>query len=99
MPLLPLFIFTSVGMNVYIMLSLTSLTWLRFFVWLLIGKIQNNIFVRLLKFYSIFQIKGLVIYFSYGIRHSLENKNRNTQKSCFKWCCNKSKSDLELAKF
>jgi hypothetical protein len=50
MPLLPLFIFMSVGINVYIMLSLTSLTWLRFFIWLIIGEMNIIVINKVNKF-------------------------------------------------
>ena len=38
----------------YMMMTLTATTWLRFMIWFAIG---------------------IVVYFGYGMRHSLENKN------------------------
>ncbi|XP_058136997.1 cationic amino acid transporter 4-like [Dasypus novemcinctus] len=51
-PLVPLTPALSILLNICLMLNLSYVTWLCFFVWLLIG---------------------LVVYFSYGIRHSKEN--------------------------
>ena len=46
MPLLPLLIFIVVGVNVYIMLSLSAMTWIRFIVWLVVGKTVNLILIK-----------------------------------------------------
>ena len=52
-PFVPLFPMISIFINIYLMMSLTFYTWIRFIVWFAIG---------------------FIIYFSYSIRNSHENK-------------------------
>ncbi|KAI3384491.1 hypothetical protein SNEBB_008931 [Seison nebaliae] len=55
MPLVPFLPSLSMFINFYLMCQLSTITWIRFGVWLLLG---------------------LIIYFTYGIRHSKESSHR-----------------------
>lgn len=37
-PIIPLITFLNIAINIYLMLALSSATWIRFAVWLAIGK-------------------------------------------------------------
>lgn len=52
-PFVPVFPLLSAFVNIYLMTSLTGATWIRFFIWFLIG---------------------ILIYFTYSIRYSKENR-------------------------
>lgn len=71
-PLVPLLPCLSIFINLYLMFQLDGNTWIRFGVWLIIGKLSN---VESLssKPHHIFLI-GYIIYFTYGIRNSTEGK-------------------------
>lgn len=68
-------------------MTLTAVTWARFLVWFIIGKnsIFINSFCQTWKLYLniFFCQKGLVVYYVYGIKNSVENDQSENQMTCF----------------
>ncbi|XP_058388058.1 cationic amino acid transporter 4 isoform X1 [Diceros bicornis minor] len=85
-PMVPLTPALSILLNIFLMLKLSSLTWLRFSVWLLIGEWGPGWDLGGLQEegkqgsragtapQACVTLAGLVVYFGYGIRHSKENQ-------------------------
>lgn len=75
-PLVPLLPCFSIFCNIYLMLQLDGATWIRFSVWLLIGKIILSYIIYTLKQVTRTIVSGYLIYFIYGIRASSENRKQ-----------------------
>lgn len=87
-PVLPLLPLVSIFVNIYLMMQMTSGTWARFGIWMLIGMclfskskpircptltpFSLGDLVSLFSLQLCLSLLGFAIYFGYGIRHSVE---------------------------
>ncbi len=82
---MPFFPLLSMFVNMYLILALGYMTWLRFGAWLLVGEIYRiyiNIYqCKLIDLYLFNE--GFFMYFGYGIRHSKERIRNERQNSWF----------------
>lgn len=77
-PFVPFVPALSIVCNLEFMFHLNILTWLRFFVWMILGII---IIIRHYLFVStsfLFFFLGMLVYFLYGIHHSKEGEMQST---------------------
>lgn len=70
-PLVPFVPALSILFNLEFMLHLNILTWLRFFVWMIIGM---YIQIYLKDIAKAIHFLGMLVYFLYGIHHSKEGE-------------------------
>lgn len=69
MPLIP---GLSIFINIYLMLMLDGATWIRFLVWMVVGKFQI-VTLCVSRLLNSKKSSGFIIYFAYGIWQSEEN--------------------------
>ena len=74
-PFTPFIPFISFFINFYLMITLPLMIWIVLIIWIIIGKYSLNI-QRFFLLYQAILFKGFVIYFTYGIRNSLENPKK-----------------------
>lgn len=82
MPLLPALPLVSTLINVYLMVQLGGDTWIRYSIWMLVGK--TMFLLERLRGFLLSELPncndphllspGLLIYFCYGVRHSVQRK-------------------------
>lgn len=80
-PMVPFLPALSIFCNIEFMVHLNILTWIRFFVWMIIGKIYIFLktVINMLMFTVINIVStGMMVYFLYGIHHSKEGDNIST---------------------
>lgn len=78
-PLVPWLPGFSILINIYLMIKLDIMTWVRFCIWIAVGKLTNSYKMQGFNFW--FLLLGLLIFFSYSIRNSALRKKDSRSSS------------------
>lgn len=72
-PLVPYLPALSIFFNIELMIHLSPLTWIRFVVWIVIGKPSKTLVGSGFSVFNLLKFSGVLVYFLYGIHHSKES--------------------------
>lgn len=74
-PLVPLVPALSIFCNLEFMVHLNILTWLRFFIWMMLGRSNFKVEIVVGIGYVMYNFLGILVYFLYGIHNSKEGES------------------------